>query len=734
VPTDPRLGFMQIILGPKKGYLAAPYRLARDKRWEEKFYAWPEKAEEFLADTREQKLYGDIYFCPTILSHPERVKENVDHSYVLWADLDTCHPSNLLVDPSVVVQSSAGRWQCYWILDKETPAATVEILNKRIAYYHADEGCDKSGWDLTQVLRFPDTKNHKYLPDLHDVRVLVADPDKVYSVDVFDVYPEVDYLETTLEPMPDVWPKDSAEEILGSVRYKVNPMADKLFNDKPRGDWSKSLWQLEQFLFAAGLDAPHVYVVVKEAACNKYRRDNRPDSFLWNDVCRAKAASEAPAHRPSPVRVNNDSPETSLQDLQLLTKAEREWAQSSPTIVEDYIDWAKTVGDAAWQYHQAGAFIILSTLLAGNVRLPTSYGTLVPNIWFMILADTTLTRKSTAMDLAMDMLVEIDSDSMLATDGSIEGLMTSLSMRPSRPSVFLRDEFSGLLEMLTKKDYYAGMLETLTKLYDGKYQKRVLRKETLELRDPVLILFTGGIRTKILSLLTNEHVSSGFIPRFVFVTAESDVGRLKPIGPPTFDSLEGRSELISRFTDIWSHYQQVSHTPAPGQIALPKSWDATMTPDAWRRYNILESMMLDAGVNSQMPEILTPTLDRLCKSGLKMAVLLAAASRLDERVVVEETDLIRAFAYIDDLKQYTLEVVANVGKGVDERLMERIYLSILNRPQQSRSDIMRGHRLTSRQADQIFRTLVEREMITPVKSKSGAQMFEAIQLQQKVIQ
>jgi hypothetical protein len=191
----------------------------------------------------------------------------------------------------------------------------------------------------------------------------------------------------------------------------------------------------------------------------------------------------------------------------LLTDEERSLAEKSSTIVEEYIDWAKDLGDAAWQYHQAGAFVILSSLLAGSVRLPTSYGTVVPNLWFMILADTTLTRKTTAMDVAMDVIQEIDSDAVLATDGSIEGLFTSLSMRPGRPSVFLRDEFSGLLESMSRKDYYAGMAETLTKLYDGKFQKRVLRKETIEVRDPVLIVFAGGIRERVLGLLTHEHVA-----------------------------------------------------------------------------------------------------------------------------------------------------------------------------------------------------------------------------------
>src|SRR5579862_7181105 len=102
--------------------------------------------------------------------------------------------------------------------------------------------------------------------------------------------------------------------------------------------------------------------------------------------------------------------------------------------------------------------------MSGSIQLPTSYGLIIPNLWFLLLADTTLTRKSTALDLAVDMLTEVDPSLIMATDGSIEGMFTALSLRPGQPSIFLRDEFSGLIEMMTKRDYYAGMGEALTKM------------------------------------------------------------------------------------------------------------------------------------------------------------------------------------------------------------------------------------------------------------------------------
>ena len=49
------------------------------------------------------------------------------------------------------------------------------------------------------------------------------------------------------------------------------------------------------------------------------------------------------------------------------------------------------------EFHDLSAFILLSAVIANSVRLETSYGPFVPNLWGMILGDSTLTRKTTAM-------------------------------------------------------------------------------------------------------------------------------------------------------------------------------------------------------------------------------------------------------------------------------------------------------------------------------------------------
>jgi hypothetical protein len=718
--------FFKYLFGPSvKGYVCLAQLTATKTDWKETFFKWPEQLDDMVDYVGKNVATHNLYVCPQILNKKIRRKEHVIACPTAWADLDGCSAEECIVPPTIAIESSEGRYQAYWCFEDPIAPEEAEAVSRRIAYYHAFQGADKSGWDLTQLLRIPHTYNFNHGRSDEMVKVLSISRNK-YRVEDFSKYPAI-VKEVSLElPMPEHLEEVTGDDILDKYAAILPPQVDFLFHNVPDGDsWSESLWRLQLTLFEGGLSPEEVYVVARDSQCNKYKRDNRPTEQLWKEVCRSRVKHAEVAKLNAPQGTSQSG---------LLTQREKEHLASlvgkAPDFVSDYIAWAKTLGDAAPQYHQAGAFVILSSLLGGSVRLPTSFGTMKPNLWFMILADTTLTRKSTAMDIAMDLIEEVDSGAILATDGSIEGLMGSLSTRPGQPSVFLRDEFSGLLESITKKDYYAGMAETLTKLYDGKMQKRVLKKEVIEVKDPVLILFAGGIRSKVCSLLTVENISSGFVPRFVFITAESDVSKVQPLGPPTAPNTTGRIDMLAHMREMYLHYRlepKLITVDGRLQYNAPPHWNAQLTPEAWRRYNVLEADMMKAGLATDQPEIMTPTYDRLCKSALKSAVLLAASGQrpeIGEEVIVTLDHLLHAIGLAEGWREHANMIIKDVGISQNEREFQRILAAVIRKPGISRSQLMQNHHLTARVADQIFSTLEQRGLIT--RHKSPGQRTERI--------
>jgi hypothetical protein len=717
--------FFRVLFGPQASGNVCIATLSPSGDFKEYYFEWPLQIKLVVQTVEQHAETRNVYFCPQILMGRKRSRAGVKSCPNIWADLDECNPNSLLVKPSVVVESSPGRYQAYWLLEEQVEPDVAELIAKRITYYHAGEGSDRTGWDLSQLLRVPFTYNFKR-DEPAPVALLDVQLSK-YRVKDFDVkYPSIQKLDPEYLQMPDVPKGIDGEKLLEKYMDKLTPRVEKLFREVPEENtWSERLWELELTAFEKGLPAVEVYILARDSACNKFVRDGRanPDELLWRDVCRCNTEYRSRIAEPFTPGTEEVS--------SVLTKDEEELIAGTRTFIQEYIEWAKELGDAAEQYHQAGALVLLSALIAGNVKLPTSFGTIKPNLWFMILADTTLTRKSTAMDIAMDLLEEVDSSSILATDGSIEGLMTSLSTRPGKPSIFLRDEFSGLLESMTKKDYYAGMAETLTKLYDGKLQKRVLKKEVIEVKDPCLILFAGGIKNKVCSLLTYEHIGSGFMPRFVFITAESDVNKVKPLGPPTDKDTTGRRSILDYLHKLHEHYFTeggIRQDPETGRIKLtqPYVWEAQLTHEAWMRYNKLESDMMKLALKTEHPDLLTPTYDRLCKSALKAAVLLAAAEQLlpeGEKITVDLKTLLVAIGYMREWLAYGNEVINDVGVTRDERLLRNVLRHVELNPGKTRSVLMQRLHLNARTAEQILLTLEQRRQITRDKKAGGERLF-----------
>ncbi len=691
---------------------------AKSRKMTELFFQYPEDVDKMVTTVARMQLDADVYFCPMLFSSRKRKKEEVKECPVAWADLDTCEPEVLLLEPSILIESSPGRWQGLWRFDTPKAPHEGEDVSRRIAYYHAGDGADRSGWDLTQLLRVPGTPNFKYTgkPRVALRHLLPS----IYELEQFNIYPEAvrsQYINSE-PPDQDKMPTEAPEELFQKYRHSVVPAAYRLFANRPDGDWSVALWRLEMFCFEGGMSREEVFHVAQYAACNKYKRDGKSSDHLWTEVCRAHAKYQE----------NMNAVVYHGTDLgELISDEELRQVANDQTFIERYIEWASGLGDAAVQYHQAGAFTTLSALLSGRVNLPTSYGNVVPNLWFMILGDTTLTRKSTAMDIGVELVMEVDPDAILATDGSVEGLMQQLEARPKRPSIFLRDEFSGLLEMLTKRDYYAGMAETLTKLYDGKMQKRVLRKETVTVRDPILLILAGGIRDRIQGLLTHEHVSSGFIPRFIFITAESDTSRLRPLGPPTARDVGNRAALIEELQEMVDFYGQSRNLviKAIGQSSpMTAGHEAMLTPDAWGRYNKLETDLLKAGLSTEKPELMTPLFDRLAKSTLKASVLIAASRQREEKVIIEERDLVHAIAYAKQWQGWAVEIVNGIGRSMSERQLEKILNAIARKPGVSRGQLMQSYHLDKRSADMIFDTLIQRDQIIMQRTEgTGRQTY-----------
>lgn len=709
--TDRLEIFFSFAFGEAEGLVCIGKRDVRSGKFEDQFFVWPNELPQILDLIRRNAKNCDMWYCPQIFSEPRKGKEYVKLCPSAWSDLDSCPPDRLRVEASVVVQSSPGRYQALWRFSTPVEPTIAEDISRRIAYAHADEGADKTGWDLTQYLRIPFTPNHKYA-DLPQVVIIKAKPIEYQPKD-FDLYEEVPQGVDTPYDFPDEVPE--LDDVLLLHRSEINPLCWPLISQKPKEDWSTALWKLELLLFESGLSREEVFVVAKSAACNKYERDRRSEQMLWRDVCRAFNYIEESSTTVRPtLQVDYHS--------DILTDEDRRAVEAAPQFVEEYVQYGAKASDAAAQYHQAGAFVILSSAIASHVNLPTSHGIMPLNLWFMILADTTLTRKSTSMEMATSIIEETPglADAILATDGSLEGLFAALTTRAGRASVFKRDEVAGFLEAMRKRDYLAGLAEALAALYDGTTQKRILRKETFLIHKPRLIFYTAGIRSKISDTLSHSYVESGFLPRFVLITADGTVDRIRPEGPPSDEGTELRANILAKVQQIVNHYSSTQRVIVGSKVSMtPRTWNAQLTTDAWNLYNKFSGVMIKDADESPHRALLIPTYERLARSGLKAATLVSAGRRLEDSVTVEEEDIIRAFYYVEQWRKHAYSIVISLERSPFEKLAEKALMMIVKEPGISRAKIMTVLKLRSKEADEVLTTLAQRGMVKRSSAKGG---------------
>jgi P4 family phage/plasmid primase-like protien len=171
------------LFGDRRGYLCLTTAQRKGGRFLypiDTYFEWPEEAASAALKAAEAAGQGlEVYFVATMLREKSRKKAAAAEPGALWVDGDEAGdtvPSDVPA-PTAEVESSPGRRHWYWRLDRQIDPREAEVLNQRLAYAI---GADKGGWDATQLLRVPGTRNHKY-SEAPEVKLLSINEEKAYS-------------------------------------------------------------------------------------------------------------------------------------------------------------------------------------------------------------------------------------------------------------------------------------------------------------------------------------------------------------------------------------------------------------------------------------------------------------------------------------------------------------------------------------------------------------------------
>jgi len=635
--------FLESVLGEGAGYATIVTKDSKGVPTVQKFFSYPDELEEMIAYAERYKE-EDVYFSPIVYYEQRRIRENAKSVSVVYADADTCNPSNFFIEPSISVETSKDRWHCYWVLESASDPQRVANLAKKVAYAHRDQGCDVSGWNPTKLLRVADTSNMKYSERF---RVTATTTGTIYSLEEL----ELAYADISVESIPDLanlpMPEETPELMRVLSKIASNREILSLYMEEPGAntDMSKMLWRLELELFRQGLSIEEVFTVAKHAKCNKYHHPSRPkrldaDGDLWREVQRAHQSFTQAIHSPEPLEDNTADFE---RKIDFLTATERETVAGVSTFVDKYCAWTRKKTDGAIEYQIASAFTVLSSAFSDIGAAAPKYGKMGLNLWFMLLGETTRSRKSTSRQLMLKMLTayerfvgyQID----IGSNATGEALVKHLAGRDKMTSLFHRDEVQGMFKEFVTKTYMAAAADQYTELYDGKVPVMLrstganngIKALQTERAETNFIMYLMGITSKVAEILTIDYFRSGFLARFIYVVADApertreseDLTQADQYS--TFVQDDEMEALVRNLFETATWWQKKGG-PFPRPVF--------MSEEALARFNQFKWEMGDYANGHPNEESIEPSRQRLALSVWKIAVLLALYDR-SERVEVK---------------------------------------------------------------------------------------------------
>ena len=719
------------------------------------WFLWPAESDK-MCEYVTSKANQDVYWSPMLFHKPSSLssaryaaKRNVKRVASVYADLDGFDPERLHVKPTVLVKSSPEHYHAYWRLSdyEDLDNLDVEQLNRGVYQEHANEGVDR-GWPLAKKLRVPGTMNTKPKYGLPvPVSVEFTEEIEAYTSEQFTASyaPASSPKVQLIAEMPNT-SMDDAIVILARVN---DSRVTDLFADDPKitDDWSSLMYSLECYLFEAGLELADIFTIMQEAACNKYRRDGRPDSDLWIQLQRDKARwdddqtakmeladafaldqlkQDGVVSRLPSLKDERDG--LFLNDVHLIEAADN---MPEDTVVDALAAYMCRMSErTSSQFNYAASMSVLAAVLGSEICIRTAFGVLGCNLFTLVLGRTTQDKKSTTASYAKRFLRcigrEFETDFIGPEDHTPEALAQYCGTRPNSSVLVVMDEIQDLFARAMRSgSYMDGEIGFLTKSFDGYIPSQARKQKGQEYRAEVpfsLSILGMGILDQVAKNLKVEKIASGFIPRCLIVLPEPKIVNpeelmddIRVLSNGDDAELQAQDQLftacLKSLVQAKHHWRKERESLEPYTIA---NADTRVLMDfseaALERIKAAGNKCAILAANHPLySEYLNPCVERLGLSMLRMAALLAAAElsrRVELRHAVKAIRLAEFYlkgletfvvcAADSDISKDIAQVEALIAKYPEKKLrreeVEDKLLRIFDNPKRVDEVIQAGQR------------------------------------------
>jgi hypothetical protein len=374
------------------------------------------------------------------------------------------------------------------------------------------------------------------------------------------------------------------------------------------------------------------------------------------------------------------------------------------TFLRAYNSYAERLTDSPPLFHTWVGIGLLAAAL-GNGAWCWSWGKrLCANVWILLLADSGILRKTTALNIGQQVLIEAIPDAVWPSEWSYEALLAQMADRPA--GSILISEYK-VFNAALSKDYAGGSRALLVDTYDNPpvRTRRTLKGGTVEIRHPAPTFIACTNRTWFESSLTSDDIGGGQFNRMMVITATKS-GKWKGIGESRSDAdhllRENLSEHLVRVRSVMEGEVNLSLIREPFNAWL-EAYEAT-----WR--------------GPQCTPELAGTIARTGANCLKLAMIFQAD--LDPSLTLSMEAFEKARKLVEHTNQGSAALLAE-GLGLTREGRERRRVAEAIRAAYPsalpHSLILKNLHLSSRDLEKHIVTLIEAGDIRTASEPQGKQ-------------
>ncbi len=356
-----------------------------------------------------------------------------------------------------------------------------------------------------------------------------------------------------------------------------------------------------------------------------------------------------------------------------------------------YKEFCTEITDAPENYHDYMAMATVGIVMGNDVYLPFGDTRIYPNVWLILLGDSSYSRKTTSINIGKKLLSEVFPERIYPNEFSQEKIQSLLGDHPA--GGFFFSEFVTLMGLLSR-DYMSGTKGFLADIYDSPFTyRRETQKGTVEIRNPAISIISATTQSWFTDRMKESDIMGGFLPRFLMIMPGQ---KTKSLAIPPEADFE-KKKVLRNILEKISQIKGVAY----------------LKPDAKAYFEGWYEKLCSWPSNGRTQ----PFIQRLQIYTLKFAMILSAINSGDLKInhenMAQAVEMVRRAAKdltkIDDEELVFGKVQINMKKVID-------YLR--KHGQTPKSKLLMNTRLSSREFLEAITTLMDSERVKEVKIKT----------------